>query len=305
MSDISLTSQLRARGLNDDDLARLRRRGDLVRVRRGAYALPSKLEPVDTWDAEDRHRLLIAATAPQLASGAVISHASAAVLHGLPTWPEALNRVHVSRSRNYGGKTRTVVAVHCAPFLPTEVIEIDGIPTTTLARTVVDLARSRPFEEAVAAGDRALTLRLAPATLISVMRRMERWPNIRQARRVVAFLDARSESAGESVSRVRIADEGLPAPQLQRQITNAYGRAIGRVDFCWDAQRTIGEFDGKIKYGRLLEPGQTSQDVIFAEKLREDELRDNGWQVVRWLWGDLYRPGVLRGRLIRAFTRAG
>ena len=45
------------------------------------------------------------------------------------------------------------------------------------------------------------------------------------------LLDARSESAGESVSRVRIADEGLPAPQLQRQITNAYGRAIGRVDF--------------------------------------------------------------------------
>jgi hypothetical protein len=305
VSDISLTSQLRARGLNDDDLARLRRRGDLVRVRRGAYALPSKLQPVDTWDAEDRHRLLIAATAPQLESGAVISHASAAVLHGLPTWPEARNRVHVSRSRNYGGKTRTVVAVHCAPFLPTEVTEINGIPTTTLARTVLDLARSRPFEEAVAAGDRALTLRLAPATLISVMRRMERWPNIRQARRVVAFLDARSESAGESVSRVRIADEGLPAPQLQRQITNAYGRAIGRVDFCWDEQRTIGEFDGKIKYGRLLEPGQTSQDVIFAEKLREDELRDNGWQVVRWLWSDLYRPGVLRGRLIRAFTRAG
>ena len=105
-----------------------------------------------------------------------------------------------------------------------------------------------------------MTLRLPPATLISVMRRMERWPNIRQARRVVAFLDARSESAGESVSRVRIADEGLPAPQLQRQITNAYGRAIGRVDFCWDEQRTIGEFDGKIKYAACAEPGQTSQD---------------------------------------------
>jgi hypothetical protein len=304
VSDISLTTQLRARGLNDDDLARMRRRGDLVRVRRGAYALPSELGPVDTWDAENRHRLLIAATAPQLSSGAVISHASAAVLHGLPTWPEALNRVHVSRNRNYGGKMRTVVAVHCTPFLPTEVIEIDGIPTTTLARTVVDLARSRPFEEAVAAGDRALALDLETATVSFELQRMERWPNIRQARRVVTFIDARSESAGESVSRVRIADDGLPAPGLQREITNAYGRLIGRVDFCWDEQRTIGEFDGKIKYGRLLEPGQTSQDVIFAEKVREDELRDNGWQVVRWLWSDLYRPGVLRGRLLRAFKRA-
>ena len=43
---------------------------------------------------------------------------------------------------------------------------------------------------------------------------------------------------------------------------------------------------------------RTSQDVIFAEKVREDELRDNGWQVVRWLWSDLYRPGVLRDRLL-------
>lgn len=303
MSEVSLTAQLRARGFNDDDLARLRRRGDLVRVRRGAYALPNNLGPIDTWDAVDRHRLLTAATAPQLFPGAVISHASAAVLHGLPTWPEALKRVHASRSRNYGGKLRTVVAVHCAPFLPTEVIDIDGIPTTTLARTVIDLARSRPFEEAVAAGDRALTLGLAPAALSYVLRRMERWPNVRQARRVVAFLDPRSESAGESVSRVRIADEGLPAPQLQREISNACGRAIGRVDFCWDEQRTIGEFDGKIKYGRLLKPDQTIQDVIFAEKVREDELRDNGWQVVRWLWSDLYQQGVLRERLLRAFKR--
>jgi Transcriptional regulator, AbiEi antitoxin len=304
VSDISLTSQLRARGLNDDDLARLRRRGELVRVRRGAYALPSKIEPVDSWDAEDRHRLMIAATAPQLGAGAVISHASAAVLHGLPTWPEALSRVHVSRSRNYGGKTRSVVAVHCAPFRATEVVEIAGVPATTLARTVVDLARSRPFEEAVAAGDRALALGLAPATLTSVLLHMERWPSIRQARRVLAFLDARSESAGESVSRVRIFDEGLPAPKLQRQITDSHGRAIARVDFCWDEQRTIGEFDGKIKYGRLLKPGQASEDVVFAEKVREDELRDYGWQVVRWLWSDLYRPGVLRDRILRAFKRA-
>ena len=148
-----------------------------------------------------------------------------------------------------------MVAVHCAPYVPSEVVEIDGVRVTVLARTVVDLARSRPFDEAAAAGDRALALGPAPAALSSVLLRMERWPNVRQARRVVAFLDAASESAGESVSRARIADEGLPAPQLQRQITDARGRAVARVDFCWEDQRTIGEFDGKIKYGRLLKPG--------------------------------------------------
>ena len=44
--------------------------------------------------------------------------------------------------------------------------------------------------------------------------------------------------------------------------------------------------------------------MIFDEKLREDALRDLGLQVVRWIWPDLYRTGVLRGRVLRAFARA-
>ena len=75
------------------------------------------------------------------------------------------------------------------------------------------------------------------------------------------------------------------------------------VDFCWKEQRTIGEFDGKIKYGRLLKPGQSLEEVIF-EKVREDALRDLGWQIVCWLCGDLYRPGVVRDRVLRAFARS-
>jgi hypothetical protein len=57
----------------------------------------------------------------------------------------------------------------------------------------------------------------------------------------------------------------------------------------WKEQRTIGEFDGKIKYGRLLKPGQSIEEVLFEEKRREDALRDLGWQIVRWLWADIYR----------------
>jgi very-short-patch-repair endonuclease len=99
-------------------------------------------------------------------------------------------------------------------------------------------------------------------------------------------------------------EEGLPAPEPQREVFGPDGRPIARVDFCWEEQKTIGEFDGKIKYGRLLKPGQRIEDVIFEEKLREDALRDLGWQIVRWLWRDLYRRGVLRERVLRAFARA-
>jgi hypothetical protein len=87
-------------------------------------------------------------------------------------------------------------------------------------------------------------------------------------------------------------EEGLPAPELQHEILGPGGRVLARVDFCWEGKRTIGEYDGKIKYGRLLRPGQRIEDVIFDEKVREDALRDLGWQIVRWLWRDLYRSGA-------------
>ena len=67
---------------------------------------------------------------------------------------------------------------------------------------------------------------------------------------------------------------------------------------------TIGEFDGKVKYGRLLKPGQSVEQIVYEEKVREDALRDLGWQVVRWVWHDLHRSGVLRDRILRAFARA-
>jgi hypothetical protein len=91
-------------------------------------------------------------------------------------------------------------------------------------------------------------------------------------------------------------EEGLPAPELQREMFGPDGRLIARVDFCWEEQKTIGEFDGKIKYGRLLKPVQRIEDVIFDEKLREDALRDLGWQIVRWLWRDLNRRACSRAR---------
>jgi hypothetical protein len=48
---------------------------------------------------------------------------------------------------------------------------------------------------------------------------------------------------------------------------------------------------------------QTSVDAVFEEKRREGALRDLGWQIVRWIWQDLYHPEDLRRRLERAFER--
>jgi predicted transcriptional regulator of viral defense system len=300
VDDIVLTRTLRDQGFEERELRRMRRNGTLIPVRRGAYVRERATERT----RDDEHRELVFATAPQLHAAAVISHGSAAVLHRLPTWPNAIDRVHVTRNRNSGGNRRAVVQVHAAPLTEMDITTIDGVPVTSLARTVLDLCRTVPIEQAVAAGDRALAFGLVRAVLEEHLAQMARWPGTRQARRVVALLDPRSESAGESVSRVRLHEDGLPAPELQQDIHDEDGQFVARVDFCWQEQRTIGEFDGKIKYGRMLKSGQSIDDVLFAEKRREDALRDLGWQIVRWLWADLYRRGVIRDRVLRAFARS-
>jgi predicted transcriptional regulator of viral defense system len=147
VDDILLTRTLRDQGFDDRELRKMRRDGTLVSVRRGAYVRERPAERTP----DDEHRELVFATAPQLHDAAVISHGSAAVLHGLPTWPTAIDRVHVTRNRNSGGNRRAVVQVHAAPLTEMHITTIDGVPVTSLARTVLDLCRTVPIEQAVAA----------------------------------------------------------------------------------------------------------------------------------------------------------
>ena len=78
------------------------------------------------------------------------------------------------------------------------------------------------------------------------------------ARRAMKFLDARSESAGESYSRVLLDRLGVPAPIPQFEVWHR-GMLVGRADFGWQEFRTLVEFDGKQKYGSLLKSGQTAE----------------------------------------------
>lgn len=304
MDSVISTARLLAQGFNRDQLKALVRAGNLCPLRRGAY----HLGPLDP-DEDDpggylAHRRLIYATLPQLASGAVLSHGSAAVLHDLPVWHRSLVATHVMRDGNAGGQCREHVHLHRTPLEEHQITTIDGLSVTNLARTVADLGRSAPKMESVAAGDYALRLGLDPEELQSTLRSMYRWPGVRAARWMAEFLDIRSESPGESASRVRMFHEGLPQPEPQLEIFDEDRVFIARVDFAWDKQRTVGEFDGEIKYGRLLRPGQNRQDVLDAQNARENAIRQAGWEVARWGWPELGRTVEMGDRIRRAFRLA-
>jgi hypothetical protein len=298
MDEIKLTAELLADGWTSAELGRMARSGEVERIRRGAY----ECAPARSLDRRDQHRRLIAATVRQTSVDTAISHMSAAVLHQLPIWNDQLGRVHITRNQSGGGKVRRYVHLHVAPLTDIDVCEIEGQRVTTLARTLLDLLRTLTMERSVPIGDAALRLGMTLEELAEVAGRCIGWRGMLRARRAMSFLDARSESAGESYSRVVLDRIGIPAPIPQYEVWDQ-GVLIGRADFCWEKFRTLGEFDGKQKYGRLLRPGQTAADAVFAEKRREDALRDLGWQIVRWLWEDLHHPAELRSRLERAFER--
>jgi hypothetical protein len=282
-------------GWSDDELNRLVRNGELGRLRRGAYV--NGLLPLDP---AARHRLLIRATMPGLRRPAVVSHQSAAVVLGLPLWDVPLDRVHVTRRPPGWNDTGRVLCCHVARLRDDEVIDIEGLQVTGPVRTALDLARSLPHEAAVVVLDAALRLGLVDHEVLRArLFDIAGVPGSRSAARAVRFADGRSESVGESRSRVILHRWKLGPSALQFEIRSPDGALIGRTDVAWERQRLVGEFDGRIKYGRLLQPGQDAGDAVFREKRREDAIREEGWGVIRWTWSDLHRPDRLAARVRR------
>lgn len=185
-------------GWTDDELARARRSGGLSRVRRGAY-----VEGAVPTAAAVRHHLLVRATVAGLRRDAVVSHESAAVLHGLPAWGLRPGRVHVTRRPPASSDVSRTLRCHVARLGDDEVTTVGGIPVTGPVRTALDLARCLPFEVAVVALDGLLAARpTAAGALQDGLARAAGIRGSRAAARAVAFADGRSESVGESRSRV-------------------------------------------------------------------------------------------------------
>jgi hypothetical protein len=122
---------------------------------------------------------------------------------------------------------------------------------------------------------------------------------VRAARRVVDEADARAESPGESLSRARMIELGVPRPVLQHEVRDGRG-LVGRVDFFWPERGVAGEFDGRLKYRAGGVGDRTAAEQrVWEEKRREDRLRSAGLRVVRWTWADAWHPGPLAD-LLRA-----
>jgi hypothetical protein len=298
---VILRAQALEAGYSDSEIFRLRQRREWTMIRRGAYVVTR------IWDALDdvgRHKMLIHAVINHLSAPAVPSHVSAAVLHNLRVWDIDLSVVHVTRADLHSPRFEAGVMHHAGALPERDLTVVDGIVVTSIPRTVVDVGRSVEFERAVVVADSALAeIGKNNDPILHTLNAMRDWPGARAAGRAVEFSDGLSESVGESRLRVQFDRIGLPRPQLQVPIGFNDGMQ-DRVDFLFEEEQTVAEFDGQVKYGRLLAPDQEPGTAVWHEKIREDRIRDLGYEFVRSVWADLYRDDAARFRYRRAFKRS-
>jgi hypothetical protein len=286
----------------DAAIRRALRSGELVTPRRGVVV--GALRALGATTARERHALdvqvAIAAT-PGPPTYACLG--SAGVLHGFDRLGRTPQRVRLYRDQGSRWRDEAVAVLVCG-LPPQHLVRVDGIPATSPARTVVDLARWVTFRSGVVVADSALRTGVTRHEVERVARECRRWPVVRKARAATAFADRRAATPLESISRVAFHEMGLPAPDLQVPLVwDDFGNPTTIVDFYWEEFRVVGEADGLLKYDG---DGDEQRDALRREKLRQEELEDLNFIVVRWTWEQIWRrPEWVAMRLRRAMARRG
>lgn len=245
--------------------------------------------------ADDPRRAVldIAAGRLTLADPTVGSDRSAAVAHGLPLLSNSRSVFLIGSHTVRRGTTRLPVLVRRGVVPQAQRTELNGVPLTTVARTLTDLSVAVPKLEAVVAIDAALHRRWATVEeLAEIAAVVGTLPSLMQ---VLPDCDGLSESPLESISRVILMQQGIETPELQHDVRGPDGELIGRVDLWWGGYRVGGEADGLAKYD--------SPDRLRAEKLRQERIEQTGVHLVRWTWDEITEaPEMVAARIRAAFA---
>ena len=293
----------RRAGYDDRAITREARAGRWFRIRRGYYTLP------DIWaaaSAEDRHLIMCRAVLDSLGDAVALSHTSGCVAHQVEVWGTPLDVVHVTRLDGGAGRIEAGVVHHEGLVLDHEVGTVDGMRVLAPQRCVLEAGSLATPESALVLLNSALHLkRCSISELGDQFDLMAHWPRVRHLHVPIRMCTDKAESVGETRGLWLFWTQGLPAPVLQFEVYDGV-RLVGRTDYAWPKSRGLGEFDGKVKYGRLLRPGQDPGEVVFNEKRREDQLREvsDAW-MIRLVWSDFDHPNEVAARMRRLLARAG
>ena len=221
--------------------------------------------------------------------GAVASHRSAAALWDLRRWPAGPVSVTIPIR---GAGTRAGVIVHETRSLDPDEQEVrDGIPCTSVARTLVDLAAVAGRRELERALEQSMTRNLFDR------RAVEKYAGragMMALRRLMADVpDAPAPTSSELERRLL---DLVRHAQLPWPVVNAH---IGehQVDFQWPTQRLVVETDGRAYHD--------SASAFDRDRRRDLDLELAGWHVLRFAWRQVvHDPGRVTALLRVHLTMA-
>jgi very-short-patch-repair endonuclease len=256
------TGQFEALGISSKVITRMRREGWLHHKHRGVWVVGSpKLTPFGAF------------WAGHLATGGVISHRSAAVVHQMRVsyWKVELTFQHYKPDRD-------LIKLHVRKLRDEDVLDLDGLPVTTVERTLLDLAdvlNPRQLEIAINQAEThdKLDHRKLQALLL----------NANGRRGVRPLNDAlQAHALGLTLTESQLEEEFL---RLIRRYRFAQPRTqvhiLGwRCDFAWPEQRIVIETDGA-RFHKTRE----------RDARKDRELRRAGWTVDRLSYREVFfRP---------------
>lgn len=279
--------QLAHLGFRMSAIDRRMRAGRLHRLHRGVYAVGHRVVP-----QEGRWLAGVFACGPE----AVLSHRSAAHLWGIRRAGGEIEITTPRKCSSRGGIHRHRI------ILPAdEVTETDGIPVTTVPRTIFDLAAVLPMEAVERAMRDAERLRLDD--YLSLEDLLVRHPHRRGVVSIRECLKRRRElpagvTRGELEARfLGLLDRrGIPRPSPNAWVMLDMRRF--QVDCLWRDARLIVELDGYEAHG--------TRYAFENDRDRDRRLQAVGFRVIHVTWRQLHEtPGEIASDLQRLLRRLG
>ncbi|HEU4701089.1 MAG TPA: DUF559 domain-containing protein [Conexibacter sp.] len=266
--------QLLALGLTASMIETGLRRGTLVSLHPGVYAAGHRqLRTEGRW----------LAAVLWAGSGAALSHRDAAALHGLR--PCNRSRIEITTGRRLRAERPGIEVHHSAVLDAQDITTVEGIPVTSVERTLVDLAGVVSKDSLAKALREAEYLRVVDVGKLRAIMHRTRTRHGRGHARLTAVLDEHRRR-GVQLTRSVLEDRflklcdrhGLPRPQMNFHVEGH------EVDACWPTHRLAVELDG---WGR-----HKDRFAFQRDRTKGNAIQQAGWRLLRFTHDDVVRrPG--------------
>lgn len=266
--------------------------GDWAVVRLGVYCERTRLDPLDSrsrWLLKDRAAVL------STRRPVTMSHDSAARILAIDMLNPPSPSSHLTLYGPRGSRTNSGLTRH-RDLLPLCVERVDGLVTTSYARTAIDLARWHGYRHGLVAIDSVRRLGVPRSDLEAELDRMRHHPHIARAHAALADSNAGAESVLETLGRELVVSLGIGDVQTQFAVRIAGGRVV------WCDIRVgchLFECEGKLKLVPSDRGGVASESpeaVVWKQQGRRTDICAEGFGMSRIVWADCFVPGWERAR---------